>query len=134
MPSTINFIATPYIFLKINNITLSNINSLGVISNSLIRFPVNCEYGQMIQYRPTEQTRFLIQRSDITSIEIYLEDIQNNPLSISSGVELQVILKFEYVYPASEQTAYDAGTIPHYFRMNPPVIDLNEDDDGIGDS
>ena len=133
MPSTVNFIATPYVFLKMGNITLTNINSLGVISNSLVRFPVNCEYGQMIQYRPTEQTRFLIQRSDITSVELYLEDIYNNRLSIPSGVELQVILKFEYVYPAPEQSAYDAGTIPHYFRTNPPADNENEDDGGLGE-
>ena len=133
MPSTVNFIATPYIFLKMSNITLTNINSLGVISNSLVRFPVNCEYGQMIQYRPTELNRFLIQRSDITSVELYLEDIHNNRLSIPSGVELQVILKFEYVYPAPEQSAYDAGTIPHYFRTNPPADNVNEDDGGLGE-
>lgn len=133
MPSTVNFIATPYIFLKMNNITLTNINSLGVINNSLVRFPVNCEYGQMIQYRPTEQTRFLIQRSDITSVELYLEDIYNNRLSIPSGAELQVILKFEYVYPAAVQSDYDAGTIPHYFRTNPPPDNVNEDDGGLGE-
>ena len=134
MPSTVNFIPTPYVFVKINSISLSNINSRGDINDTLLRFPVNCEYGQMIQYRPTEQTRFLIQRSDIASVELYLEDIHNNRLSIPSGVELQVILKFEYVYPAPEQSAYDAGTIPHYFRTNPPADNVNEDDGGIGDA
>lgn len=132
MPSTVNFIATPYVFLKINNFTLTNINSFGIISNSLVRFPVNCEYGQIIQYRPTEVNRFLINRNDITSIEMYLEDIYNNKLSIPNGVELQVILKFEYVYPASEKMPYDAGTIQHYFKTNPPPEVEEFDEEAIG--
>ena len=129
MPSTVNFIATPYVFLKMNNVTLTNINSLGVISNALLRFPVNCEYGQMIQYRPTELNRFLIQRSDITSVELYLEDIHNNRLSIPSGADLQVILKFEYIYPAAEKTEFDAGTIPHYYRTTAITEPPDDDDD-----
>jgi hypothetical protein len=48
MPSTVNFNPTPYIFLKISNIPLSNINSRGIINDTLIRIPVNCNYGEMI--------------------------------------------------------------------------------------
>ena len=129
MPSTVNFSPTPFVFLKINNINLTNINSFGTINDSLIRFPVNCQYGEMIQYRPAELNRFLISRSNINMIQIYLEDIYNNPLSIPSGVELQVALKIDYVYPPSLRD-YDAGTISHYFKMNPITAveeDLTED-------
>ena len=126
MPSTINFSPTSFIFLKVNGFNLSNINSLGVINNTLVRFPVNAEYGQMIQYRPTELNRFLIQRSSIISMDISLEDVHNNPLSIPSGAELQVTLKFDYIFPLPEQVAYNAGTIFHYLKENP--IDENVDD------
>lgn len=131
MPSTVNFSPTPFIFLKINNMNLSNINSYGVISNSLVRFQVNCEYGQMIQYRPIELNRFMIQNQNINSVELYLEDVYNNPLSIPSGVELQVTIKFDYVYPLPEQTPYDSGTIQHYFKEN-PILDEEEDLEEIG--
>lgn len=130
MSSTVNFSPTPFIFLKINNITLSNINSFGTISNSLIRFPVNCNYGEMIFYRPTELNRFLIQRNDITSVEIYLEDIYNNPLNIPSGAELQVIFKIEYIFPQPDSIAYDTGTINHFFRENPIQEIAQEEEDG----
>ena len=125
MPSTVNFSPTPFIFLKISNMNLSNINSFGNINDSLLRFPVNCDYGQMIQYRPAELNKFLIQTSNINSIQIHLEDIYNNPLAIPSGVELQVVLKIEYIYPPPAQD-YDAGTIPHFYKMN-PITSVEED-------
>ena len=125
MPSTINFVATPYIFLKIQNISLTNINSKGNINDTLIRFPVNSEYGQMIQYRPPELNRFLIQKTDINSIQIKLEDIHNRPLSVPSGVELEVILKFDYINTPYQQN-YETGTIAHYFKEN-PITNIEED-------
>lgn len=130
MPSTINFIPTPFIFLKINNIPLSNINSRGNINDTLIRIPVNAEYGQMIQYRPVELNRFIIQRSDINTVEIRLEDIHNNPLAIPSGVEIQCVFKFDYIYPP-EPRAIDEGTIAHFFKQNP--IQEVEEDEGLGE-
>ncbi len=125
MPSTVNFSPTPFIFLKMSNINLSNINSFGDINDSLLRFPVNCDYGQMIQYRPTELNKFLIQSSNINTVQIHLEDVYNNPLAIPSGVELQVILKIEYIYPPPAQD-YDTGTIPHFYKMN-PITSVEED-------
>ena len=125
MPSTVNFSPTPFVFLKISNITLSNINSYGYINDSLLRFPVNCQYGEMIQYRPTELNRFIIQNPAINNIQIYLQDVHNNPLAIPSGVELQVVLKVDYIYPPPQQD-YDAGTIPYFYKTNP--IDAVEQD------
>jgi hypothetical protein len=127
MPSTVNFNPSPYIFLKIANIPLSNINSRGVINDTLIRIPVNCNYGEMIQYRPVELNRFLIQITDINTVEIRLEDINNNPLAIPSGVELQVVMKFDYIYPP-ELRAVDAGTIAHYFKEN-PIAEVEAEDE-----
>ncbi len=127
MPSTVNFSPTPYVFLKVNGFSLTNINSLGTINNTLLRFPVNCQYGEMIQYRPAELNRFLINRSSIISMDISLEDIYNRPLSLPSAVELQVILKFDYVFPMEEKKAYNAGTIFHFFKENPIT---ETDDDG----
>ena len=129
MPSTVNFSSTPYVFLKISNISLSNINSRGNINDSLLRFPVNCEAGQMIQYRPTELNKFLIPSSNINTVRLHLEDVYNNPLAIPSGVELQVVLKIDYIYPAQDQD-YGVGTIPYFYKTQPITVleqDLEED-------
>lgn len=129
MPSTVNFASTPYVFLKISNISLSNINSRGNINDSLLRFPVNCEAGQLIQYRPTELNKFLLPSSTINTVRIHLEDVYNNPLAIPSGVELQVVLKVEYIYPAPDQD-YGVGTIPYFYKTQPITVleqDLEED-------
>jgi hypothetical protein len=129
MPSTVYFSSTPYVFLKISNISLSNINSRGNINDSLLRFPVNCEAGQMIQYRPTELNKFLIPSSNINTVRIHLEDVYNHPLAIPSGVELQVVLKIDYIYPAPDQD-YGVGTIPYFYKTQPITVleqDLEED-------
>ena len=131
MPSCVNFSPTPYIFLKIGSLTLRNINSQGYINDTFVRIPVNCEYGQMIQYRPSEINRFLIQRTDINSVELRLEDIHNNPLAIPSGAELQVIIKIDYIYPPVQQS-YAQGTIEHFFKENPmPDPDDPEEPDNV---
>ena len=130
MQSTVNFIPTPYVFLKVNSLSLSNINSKGNINDTLLRFPVNCEFGQMIQYRPTELNRFLINRTDINSFEFRLEDIYNNSLAIPGGAELQVILKVEFIFPP-EQLSYEVGTISHYFKENPVTEVEPEDEEGL---
>ena len=130
MPSTINFSPSPFVFLKLNNIALSNINSSGNINNALLRFPVNCEYGQMIQYRPTELNRFLLQTNTINTFELKLEDVYNYPLEIPSGVELQVILKIEYIFPL-EQLNYEKGTISHYFKENPITEEEPLEEEGL---
>ena len=132
MPSTVNFIPTPYIFLKINNFNLSNINSVGVINNTFVRIPVNANYGEIINYRPPEVNKFLINRTSINSIDLSLEDYLNNPLAIGSSVELQVIMKFEYIN-IPEAPRYDLGTIAHFFKQN-PIKDVEDTDgDGLGD-
>jgi hypothetical protein len=127
MPSTVNFNPSPFIFLKMSNIPLSNINSRGVINDTLIRIPVNCNYGEMIYYRPIELNRFLIQVNDINNVELRLEDLNNNPLAIPSGVELQVAMKIDYIYPA-EMRGVDIGTISHYFKEN-PITEVAEEEE-----
>ena len=131
MPSTINFIPTPYIFLKISNFNLSNINSRGVINDTFVRVPVNANYGEVINYRPTETNKFLVNKSDINEVDIRLEDSNNFPLSIPSGVELQVILKFEYInIPTPPPQAI--GTIAYHFKTNPIDDDAEAEPEEVG--
>ena len=122
MTGSVNFVPTPYIYIKVNNLSLSNINSRGEINDTLLRIPLNCEYGQLIQYRPTELNRFLINKNDINNFQIKLEDIHNNPLSIPNNVEIQLILKIDFINTPSE-VSYHEGTITHYFKNLPKIID-----------
>jgi hypothetical protein len=128
MPSTVNFVPSPYIFLKIADLQLSNINSYGNINDCFIRIPVNCPYGELIQYRPVEVTRFIISQNSLNFIELKLEDSQNNPLEIPSGVELQVVLNIEFIYP-QETVAFDKGTMEHSRRLAAmPEPDVKKDE------
>lgn len=131
MPSTVNFIPTPYIFLKINNFLLSNINSQGVINNTLLRIPVNANYGEIINYRPAEVNKFIVNRNTVNEVEISLQDNLNNSLEIDSAVELQIILKFEYIN-IPEAPQHDIGTIQHYFKEN-PIKPVKTGDESLGD-
>ena len=85
----------------------------------------------MIQYRPTETNRYLVNKNNINEFNLRLEDIYNNPLAISSGVELQVILKVEFIFPP-EQLSYEVGTISHYFKEN-PVTEIEPEDEETGE-
>ena len=115
MPSTVNFVS-PYIFLKMADLILSNINSFGDASNCLLRIPVNAPYGELVQYRPTEVNRFLLSENYINFIQFKLEDHYNRPLDLPTGAELQVVLKIEFVYPA-ENLPFDMGTMEHDRRV-----------------
>ena len=131
LESTVNFIYTPYVSLKMENISVSNMNSSGGMNNTLCRFPINCQYGEIIQYRPTELNRFLISRREIESVEFTLSDSFGNPLSIPSSAELQVILKFEFIHPPIASDLSE-GTIAKFYKDNPtPAPDEDEEDDGI---
>ena len=121
MPSPVNFVPTPYIFLKINNLNLTNINSRGAINDTLIRIPVNCQPGELIQYRPTETIRFLINRNSINDIVLRLENTQNNTLNLPRGAELQVTLRVDYINPPSLDVPHDFGTIAHYLKSIAPT-------------
>jgi len=72
-----------------------------------------------VQYRPAEINRFLISQSHISYLDFALEDVHNNPLSIPSGAELQVVLKIEFIYPPAT-LPYDMGTMAYDHRMKTP--------------
>jgi len=127
MPSTVNFIYTPYISLRLENIAVSNINSTGVINGTFVRIPINCQYGEIIQYRPTELNRFLIGRNDIDTFEISLFDSQGRVLPLPSGVELQVIIKIDFINKPTFIN-YEDGTISKFYKDN-PVPDADEEAD-----
>jgi hypothetical protein len=112
MPSTVNFSGTPYIYVKMENLPLSNYNSYGQINDALCRVPVNTPYGYKIFYRPNEVTKFLVGRQNFSNFTIKLEDVYNNNLLLN-GNEFQMILKIDYIYPLEEKTHSLEGTLAY---------------------
>lgn len=114
LPHLINFTVSPFMFLRIENITLSNLNSTGIEDNTLIRIPVNCKRGEVIFYRPTELVRFLITRKHFDYISVELLDADENVLDLGNQ-EFQMNIRLEHYYkPDMRQLA--EGTISHTIK------------------
>jgi hypothetical protein len=127
MPSSVNFAGTPYVYVKMENLPLSNFNSFGQINDALARIPVNTPYGYKIFYRPNEVNKFLIGKQIFSNFTIKLEDINNNIL-LMNGNEFQMILKIDYIYPLEEKVHQLTGTLSYDFsRLRLP--DKDEEDD-----
>jgi len=130
-PRGFNFGGTPYAFLKMSSVNLNNINSNGEINDCLCRIPINAPQGGLCNYRPSDPIRFVIQRSEINSISLRLEDRDNNAIIPD---ELQVVLRIDFIVPV-DASAYDEGTIDFYYRENglPTQEEIDDDDvDVIG--
>jgi hypothetical protein len=127
MPSTVNFAGTPYIYVKMEGLPLSNYNSFGQINDALCRVPVNTPFGYKIFYRPNEVNKFLIGKQVFSNFSIRLEDIHNNNL-VLNGNEFQIILKIDYIYPLEEKTHHLKGTLSYDFS-NLRTPDEDEEDD-----
>ena len=129
-PRGFNFGGTPYAFLKMSSINLNNINSNGEINDCLCRIPINAPQGGLCNYRPSDPVRFVLQRAEINSISIRLEDRDNNPIVPD---ELQVVLRVDFIVPV-DATALDEGTIDFYYRENglPTQEELDDEEDIVG--
>ena len=129
-PRGFNFGGTPYAFLKMSSVNLNNINSNGEINDCLCRIPINAPQGGLCNYRPSDPIRFILQRSEINSISLRLEDRDNNPIIPD---ELQVVLRVDFIVPM-DASALDEGTIDFYYRENglPNAEEIEDDEDIIG--
>lgn len=126
MPSSVNFAGTPYVYVKMENLPLSNFNSFGQINDALARIPVNTPYGYKIFYRPNEVNKFLIGKQIFSNFTIRIEDIYNNML-LMNGNEFQMILKIDYIYPLEEKVHQLTGTLSYDFsRLRLPDEDEEE--------
>lgn len=127
MPNSIDMSGSPYIFLKCNDILVSNLNSYGDVNNTLCRIPVNVNSGYKIFYRPTETTKYLVNNSAFTSLSFYLEDVFNNPIIPQN--DFQMLLKISYIYPPDEKNIM-TGTLLHHINTIMPDEETQIDDDG----
>jgi len=129
-PRGFNFGGTPYAFLKMSSVNLNNINSNGEINDCLCRIPINAPQGGLCNYRPSDPVRFVLQRAEINSISIRLEDRDNIPIVPD---ELQVVLRVDFIVPV-DATALDEGTIDFYYRENglPTQEEIDDEEDIVG--
>lgn len=114
MPSCVNFAGTRFIFVKINDIIVNNINSDGETDNAIVRIDNNAPYGHIIFYRPLEIQRFIIRKQTISSISFSLTDTNGNDLNIFSN-DAQITIKLEYMYKP-EMRSHEEGTIAYELR------------------
>jgi hypothetical protein len=126
LPNPVDFTGTPYVFLKIQNVNLTNINSRGEITDTLLRIPMNAQQGQVIHYRPTELVRFLLGDAELSTIAIRFTDLENTNLQIRG--EVQLVLRIEYKYPAEDRQAQQ-GTIDYFIRKERERLEALEEDD-----
>jgi len=129
MPSTVDFTGTRFIFFKLKNITVNNMNSNGILDNAVVRIDNNAQPGSMIFYRPLEVQKFLIQKKNIQTLEFILTDVDDNLINIFSG-NAQVTMKMEFIY-IPDQRDTDEGTISYTFRKLGKIPNANIEDSGI---
>jgi len=114
MPSCVNFSNTRFIFLKFKNISVPNMNSVGLIDNAIIRINNNSPFGYYIFYRPNDIQRFLITKKSISNIAFRLTDMDDNDLNIWSN-DAQITIKLETIYKPELKSA-EEGTIIYELR------------------
>jgi len=130
LPNCVNFSAPNYVSFKLSNIYLSNLNSQGDLSDTLTRIPVNCEYGQLIQYRPSFEEAYLVNKKSFSSFDIQLVD--SNGYLINNDFEATIKISFIQIQP---ELNYNEGTIDYYFnnlQINDDNNNNNNDDNDLG--
>ena len=115
MHSIVNFIPSSHLFLKLEEIVLNNLNSLGNSDNTLVRIPVNASRGNIIYYRPTESIRFSIPKKRISNFNISLVDSNQNEIDLG-GLDFQITLRFDYHYP-EDLKDLEEGSINHTLKL-----------------
>lgn len=132
-PSYINFSGTPHVFIKVEGISLTNLNSNGENDGTLVRIPVNCKIGEMIIYNSTDIVQHLITSDFLQYIDLSLEDCNDNLINIGS-LDFQIQLKVDIIYKP-EMKSLEEGTIQHTLRIQQMTEDTPQEvnnEDGLG--
>ena len=122
----VNFSGTKYIFINAENLTINNLNSFGNIDSNLVRDPVNCNFGEVISYKPPNPTKYLINKKTFDSFVLTLEDDRNNPLLLNQDFQIQI--RIDVIYP-EDLRDLEEGTIAHMLKTIAAKEENKEDDD-----
>ena len=112
MPNSFDFTGYKYIGLKLDSITINNINTQGTMTNTLIRIPIISPIGQLNQYRPTEVLKFIFSRRSINSLTFRLQNLKGEILKPN---QLQVVFKIDFI-KTPDITEVMKGSIDYYYQ------------------
>jgi hypothetical protein len=126
----INFSGTPYIFLLVKSISVTNLNSKGETDGTLIRIPVNCRIGDIIYYNPSNVISYLVSTNTISSIELTLQDHQNRNIDIGN-LDFQIQIKIDNIYTPELQDQRE-GTIANTLKVQQETEKEMKTEDGLG--
>ena len=114
MTRSFNFSGGSFVFLKADNMNFYNVNSSGIIDNTMARIPINATQGQMVNYRPTETLRMVLQRKEIGSFRFNLVDTLGNTINVD---ELQILVRIDFIALPDDENP-GKGSIDYYYKEN----------------
>lgn len=112
MPNSFDFTGYKYVGLKLDGITINNINTQGTLTNTLIRVPIISPIGQLNQYRPNEVLKFIFSRRSINSLTYRLQNLKGEILKPN---QLQVVFKIDFI-KTPDITEVMKGSIDYYYE------------------
>ena len=112
MPLTFDFTGYKYVGLKLDSITINNINTQGTLTNTLLRIPIISPIGQLNQYRPSEVLKFIFSRRSINSLTFRLQNLKGEILKPN---QLQVVFKIDFI-KTPDITEVMKGSIDYYYE------------------
>ena len=80
----------------------------------MARIPINATQGQMVNYRPTETLRMVLQRKEIGSFRFNLVDTLGNTINVD---ELQIQVRIDFISLPDDENP-GKGSIDYYYREN----------------
>ncbi len=114
MARCFNFSNGSFVFLKADNMNFYNVTSDGIIDNTMARVPINCVQGQMVNYRPTETLRMILQRKELGGFRFRMTDTIGNTIIPD---ELQIMVRIDFIALPDEENP-GKGSIDYYYREN----------------
>lgn len=129
MPSVVDFTGTRFIFFKLKNVSVNNMNSFGRLDNAVVRIDNNVTPGGMIFYRPLEVQKFLINKKVIQNLNFVLTDTKDNNINIFSS-NSYITLKIDFIY-VPQQREVDEGTLSNTIRKLGKIPDVDIESRGV---
>ncbi len=93
----INLSGVTNIHLKLNNITLSNLNSIGESSSILASIVNNTNFSEFIFYQPSEIIYFMLNTNKIPYFDFTLTDQNNRVLELNGG-KFNMTITVHFIY------------------------------------
>ena len=97
LPNTINLGGTSCLYIRVNNLGISNLNSKGDSDGTIAKIDADILPNEFIYYRPAEYFFYRATKEQIREIDIELLDDQQRPINLNGGIfSLTLTLKFAY--------------------------------------